>query len=184
MTTNAFKALLLCFSFALMQACSSSIDGEDYEQQAPGFDLEAFFDGEVTAWGIVQDRSGEVVQRFIVDINAYRQGADIILDETFEYSLGDGPTKRIWTISKNPDGTYNGEAADIATVANGVSHGNAFNFTYEMDLEIDTSTYRVKFDDWFWAMDENTMMNRSYIKKFGITFAEVTIFMQKQNTQR
>jgi hypothetical protein len=49
-----------------------------------------------------------------------------------------------------------------------------------MDLEVDGTSYRVNFDDWFWAFDENTMMNRSYIKKFGIVMAEVTIFMQKQ----
>ena len=36
------------------------------------------------------------------------------------------------------------------------------------------------FDDWFWAFDDSTMMNRSYIRKFGIVMAEVTIFMQKQ----
>jgi hypothetical protein len=31
-----------------------------------------------------------------------------------------------------------------------------------------------------WAFDDQTLVNRSYIKKFGITFAEVTIFMQRQ----
>ncbi|MEC8747574.1 MAG: DUF3833 family protein, partial [Pseudomonadota bacterium] len=41
-------------------------------------------------------------------------------------------------------------------------------------------TYSVTFDDWFWAFDDSTMMNRSYIRKFGIVMAEVTIFMQKQ----
>jgi hypothetical protein len=49
-----------------------------------------------------------------------------------------------------------------------------------MDLNVDGSTYRVAFDDWFFAIDDNTLMNRSYIKKFGIVMAEVTIFMQRQ----
>ncbi|WP_395344805.1 DUF3833 domain-containing protein [Ningiella sp. W23] len=160
--------------------CSVSIDGETYQSHSPEFELEQFFDGEVKAWGIVQNRSGEVVQRFIVDINAYKDGNNLILDETFEYGLGDGPKTRVWTLTPNADGTYTGNAGDIAGPATGVSHGNAFNFTYEMDLEVDGSTYRVYFDDWFWAFDQDTMMNRSYIKKFGIVMAEVTIFMQKQ----
>jgi hypothetical protein len=49
-----------------------------------------------------------------------------------------------------------------------------------MDLPVDDTTYRVQFDDWIWAFDDKTIVNCSYIKKFGITMAEVTIFMQKQ----
>ena len=166
-----------------LAGCSSSIKGEDYENISPAFDIEAFFDGNVIAWGIVQDRSGAVVQRFIVNIDAYQKDGNLILDETFEYGVGEGPEKRIWTLTKNANGTYTGSADDIAGDARGVSHGNAFNFVYEMDLAVSGSTYRVNFDDWFWAFDENTMMNRSYIKKFGITFAEVTIFMQRQESK-
>ena len=164
----------------LVSGCSVSIDGKVYENVTPEFNLESFFDGKVIAWGIVQNRSGEVVQRFKVDIDAYQQNGNLILDETFEYGVGEGPLTRVWTISKNADGSFTGNAGDIAGPATGTAHGNAFNFVYEMDLEVDGSTYRVNFDDWFWAFDDSSLMNRSYIKKFGITFAEVTIFMQKQ----
>jgi hypothetical protein len=163
-----------------LSACGVNIDGNQYKGQSPQFELETFFDGKVTAWGIVQNRSGEIVQRFIVDIDASTQDEELVLDETFNYQLGEGPTKRIWRITKNADGTYTGNAGDIAGPATGKSYGNAFNFAYEMDLDVDGTSYRVNFDDWFWAFDENTMMNRSYIKKFGIVMAEVTIFMQKQ----
>jgi len=178
---TVMKVVILTLSIAALSACSVSIDGKNYESQSPTFSLESFFDGNVMAWGIVQNRSGEVVQRFVVNIDGGMQNGKLILDETFEYGLGDGPSKRIWTLSKNADGTYTGSAGDIAGDATGTPHGNAFNFVYEMDLEVDGSTYRVNFDDWFWAFDERTMMNRSYIKKFGIVMAEVTIFMQKQD---
>lgn len=177
------RCLVLLFVLSALTGCSSSIKGEDYESITPAFDIEAFFDGQVIAWGIVQDRSGAVVQRFIVNIDGYKDGDNLILDETFEYGVGEGPEKRVWTLTKNTNGTYSGSAGDIAGDATGISHGNAFNFVYEMDLDVGGSSYRVNFDDWFWAFDENTMMNRSYIKKFGITFAEVTIFMQKQESK-
>ena len=35
------------------------------------------------------------------------------------------------------------------------------------------------FEDWIWAVDDQRIFNRSYIKKFGLVFAEVTIFMEK-----
>jgi len=49
-----------------------------------------------------------------------------------------------------------------------------------MDLPVGDKVYRVAFDDWMWAFNENTLMNRSYIRKFGLVMAEVTIFMQRQ----
>jgi hypothetical protein len=163
-----------------LSGCSVSVDGNDYKTVGPVFNIEQFFDGDVKAWGIVQNRSGEVVQRFVVDINGRIEGNTLTLDEDFEYGVGEGPSSRTWTIVKQADNTYLGRATDIEGPATGTSFGNAFNFHYEMDLPVDDTTYSVTFDDWFWAFDDKTMMNRSYIRKFGIVMAEVTIFMQKQ----
>jgi hypothetical protein len=41
----------------------------------------------------------------------------------------------------------------------------------------------VRFEDWFWALDKNRIMNRSYLQKFGFDVAEVTIFMERHPTQ-
>lgn len=173
--------ILLAVTFATgLAGCAGAPEGDTYRQQTPAFDLYQFFSGYVKAWGIVQDRSGEVVQRFIVDINARQEGDTLILEEAFTYQLGDGVKKRTWRITPQGNGRYAGEAGDILGTAKGTSYGNAFNFTYSMDLPVDDTTYEVAFDDWFFGMSEDTMMNRSYIKKFGITMAEVTIFMQKQ----
>ncbi len=88
--------------------------------------------------------------------------------------------QRTWRITPTGNGVYEGRAGDILGVAKGTSYGNAFNFQYEMDLPVDDTTYQVAFDDWFWAMGDGTLMNRSYVKKFGLVMAEVTIFMQQQ----
>ena len=180
MTMQFTRIVTIITLLFTISSCSLTIDGNDYEQQAPQFDLVEFFDGNVIAWGIVQNRSGEVVQRFIVDIKGSVQDDVLVLDETFEYIVGEGVTKRVWRLTQNPDGSFTGTAGDIAGEATGKPHGNAFNFVYEMDLEVDGTSYRVAFDDWFFAMDEATLMNRSYIKKFGIVMADVTIFMQRQ----
>ena len=172
---------LLMLSTLLLSACSVSIDGNSYKAVEPEFNLEQFFTGEVRAWGIVQNRSGDVVQRFVVDIDGSIQDGQLVLDETFTYGVGEGPVKRVWTIQQVAPGLYSGSAGDIAGLAEGQSFGNAFNFRYEMDLPVDDTEYRVSFDDWFWAFDDQTMMNRSYIKKFGLVMAEVTIFMQRQS---
>lgn len=174
------KASILSFSFILLGCTSLSIDGNNYAETQPHFNIEKFFVGNVKAWGIVQNRSGDVIQRFTVKINGSKKNNQIILDEKFTYGVGDGPESRVWTITKQDDGVYSGSASDILGEATGRSYGNAFNLNYSMNLPVGDSSYEVNFDDWIWAFDKNTIMNRSYITKFGITFAEVTIFMQKQ----
>ncbi|WP_026377482.1 DUF3833 domain-containing protein [Aestuariibacter salexigens] len=164
-----------------LTGCAGSIEGEQYQNIGPKFDLQGFFNGDVKAWGIVQDRSGNVVQRFTVDIAGSMQDGKLVLDETFDYAVGEGPEKRIWTITAKGDNAFEGQASDIAGPAQGRVFGNALYWQYEMDLPVSGSTYRVNFEDWMWAFDDKTLMNRSYIKKFGITFAEVTLFMQRQS---
>jgi len=163
-----------------LTACSTpSIDGDQYVDGGPEFRLERFFDGEVKAWGIVQDRSGNLVQRFEADIVGTWESGTLTLDETFSYDIGEGPEKRVWTITKNAEDRYTGSADDIAGPAAGSAYGNAMFWGYEMDLPVGDDTYRVTFEDWIWAVDDQRIFNRSYIKKFGLVFAEVTIFMEK-----
>ncbi len=169
--------LLLLLSLC---GCASSINGDAYSSVSPKFNLPQFFDGEVKAWGIVQNRSGDVVQRFIVDIEGSNEGKVTTLDETFNYGVGDGVKHRIWTITEESPGVYSGTASDITGPANAVVFGNALNWQYQMDLPVGDKVYRVAFDDWMWAFNESALMNRSYIRKFGLVMAEVTIFMQRQ----
>ena len=49
-----------------------------------------------------------------------------------------------------------------------------------MDLPGEDQTYRFKFDDWIFALDDRRILNRSYIQKFGLDVAEVTIFMERR----
>ena len=180
MKATKYKSLFTCIcSLCLLSSCAS-IEPDNYVNQSPQFVLEEFFDGDVNVWGIVQNRSGNVVQRFTVDIAGSVDGNTLTLDETFSYEQGSGVDKRIWVIDRHADGSYTGMADDILPGATGRSHGNAFKWTYEMELPVDNTSYRVRFDDWIWAFNDGTIMNRAYIRKFGLTFAEVTLFMQRQ----
>jgi hypothetical protein len=101
------------------------------------------------------------------------------LTEDFDYYDGE-KQRRIWTIKKLADGSYEGTASDILGKAQGQSQGNAVRWNYVMDLPVGDTTYRIRFDDWMWVMNDGVLINRSYLKKFGITVSELTIFMQKQ----
>jgi hypothetical protein len=170
---------LVLLSVICLSGCATQLDGDAYRQLEPQFDLFTFFDGDVTAWGIVQNRQGELVQRFRVDIQGSVEDDVLTLDERFFYSVGDGVKSRVWVIEKTEDGRYRGSAGDILDVAEGDNFGNAFQWQYSMDLPLDDGPVRVRFNDWIWAFDRHRIINRSYIQKFGLDVGEVTIFMEK-----
>lgn len=162
----------------MLSGCVSS-DMEHYNNTKPQMRIEEYFNGPIKAWGVVQDWRGRVVTQFDVSMVGTWNGETGTLEEDFSYYNGKRDL-RTWTIKKLDNNRYIGHAGDIIGKADGRQNGNAMNWAYTMDIEVDGSTYRVKFDDWMWLMNDGVLINRSYMKKFGITVAELTIFMQKQ----
>jgi hypothetical protein len=50
------KILIAALAF-LLSACSQ-ISVQDYHEQQPKLDLQQYFNGDITGWGMVQDRRG------------------------------------------------------------------------------------------------------------------------------
>ncbi|MEM6603728.1 MAG: DUF3833 domain-containing protein [Pseudomonadota bacterium] len=175
--TKTLFSLMLTMLFLLSGCGSSGLD--HYKGTKPQADLKAFFTGPVKAWGIIQDWRGDVVSRFDVDMQGSWKGNIGTLEEDFVYY--DGSTqRRVWTITQKKDGKYIGTASDIIGEAEGATNGSALRWAYSMDVPVDDTTYRLYFDDWMWMMNDGVLINRSYLKKFGFTVAELTLFMQKQ----
>jgi len=58
--------------------------------------------------------------------------------------------------------------------------GNALRWRYRLNLPVDGSVYEVSFDDWMYLMDEDTLINRSSMSKFGVEWGQVTLFFHRQ----
>lgn len=177
------KALIAGLA-GFIAGCTGDIDGTKYESLQPSMRLEEYFNGPIKAWGFIQDRSGNITVRFDVEMVGTWEGNKGKLEEVFTYYDTGRVDKRTWEITKLDNNRYEGKAGDIIGIAQGHFHGNAMNWSYEMDVPVDDTHYRLKFDDWMWAMNDGVVINRSYLKKFGITVAELTVFMQKQDVQK
>lgn len=152
---------------------------EEYADTQPPMHFDQFFNGPVKAWGIVQDRSGKVIKRFEVDMVGTWNGDEGTLQEHFVYY--DGETQdRTWRIRKTGPDTFTGAADDIVGTATGKSSGSAIKWNYVMKLPVGNTVYNVSFDDWMFMMRDGVLVNRSYLKKFGIRMAELSIFMEKR----
>lgn len=172
------RLILVAFCISLLAGCSTSLS--DYSSTKPEFDLQTFFTGELTATGMFQNYSDKVVRRFNVEMTGHWENDKGILDETFYYA--DGETeKRIWTIINLGNNRYTGTADDVVGKATGRVSGFALNWQYTMRLEVDGDTYDVAFDDWMYMIDENTVINKARVTKFGFTVGEVTLVINKQS---
>lgn len=175
---SATRALLLAGVLGL--AGCSSVDVDKYASEQPELDLRTYFEGTLDAHGIFQNRSGEVVRRFHVLIEASWEGDVGVLDEHFTYS--DGETqRRVWTITRHGRGQYTGTADDVVGEAVGEARGNALRWRYVLALPVGDKVYNVNFDDWMFLMDDRVMLNRSVMSKFGIRLGEVTLSFYKRD---
>jgi hypothetical protein len=74
----------------------------------------------------------------------------------------------------------------VSGVATGREEGNRFNWRYTIDLPVPAAdgsadTVRVSFDDWMWLLSDNRVLNRAYMRRFGLDVGDVTIMFEKRN---
>jgi hypothetical protein len=178
LSRSLWPLILLCaVALTSLVGCASQ-DIEAYAAQQPQIDLAHYFNGKILAHGIFQNRQGQVVRRFTVTMEGRWNGEQGILDEHFSYSDGQ-KERRVWHLTKHPDGHYSGTADDVIGTATGRAAGPAFHWTYTLKLPVDGTSYEVNFDDWMYLVDERVMLNRATLSKLGIPLGEVSLSFEK-----
>ncbi len=163
----------------LVSACSTmKIDSIPVTEQR--FLVEQYFLGQTRAHGIVMDRSGAPMRYFQVQIEGSwdEQTQTLTLDEDFLFDDGE-VSQRIWTIKREEDGRYSGQAADVDGVAKGFSRGNALNWKYTLNIPYKGKTLGVQLDDWMYLQND-VLINRAVMKKFGFRVGEILITFDHQ----
>lgn len=172
----------LVLALAGLAGCSS-VDPALYASEKPVLRLPGYFNGVVDAWGVFTDRSGRVVKRFTVVMRCSWTVVDGVetgvLDEQFTYSDG-SQQRRVWTLRKTGAQQYVGTAEDVVGEAVGETSGNAFRWRYTLALPVEGRLWHVDFDDWMYLMDNDVMLNRAVMSKFGIRLGEVTLSFRKR----
>ncbi|MEQ8967299.1 MAG: DUF3833 domain-containing protein [Azospirillaceae bacterium] len=173
---------LLVVTLLSVTGCSM-MKPEDFEGREPRFVLEEYFAGKTKAWGIFQDRFGTLRRQFTVDITGDWDGRTLTLVEDFVYE--DGETeRRTWVIEKIDEHTYEGRSEDgVIGTALMKAYGNAVNFAYDFDLKMQERTLRVRFEDWMFLQDDEVMINRATVSKFGIRLGSATIVFRRQPSE-
>ena len=171
------RLLFLLLTLTLL-SCTSNMNVKIFENETPRFVLEDYFDGKTKAWGMFHDRFGNLKRSFKVDITGTLDNDTLTLDEKFVYNDGEKES-RIWSIKILGNNKYSGTADDVIGEATGISSGNALNWKYKLNLKVKESTVAVDFDDWMFLQDDNILMNRAEVKKWGIVLGIVSITFKK-----
>jgi len=177
-----FKRIATCVTAI---ACALVLEGccpvqvSAYKNESPKLVVEDFFVGELEAVGIVRDRSGPVLKRFVCAMRGTLDGDELVLDEDFTWS--DGTTqKRVWRLRKTAPGTFVGSAGDVIGDAQVEVAGNAMRLAYTLEVPIDGSTTRLAVDDWLYLVTDSVIINHSRLSKFGLSVAEVILTIRKR----
>ena len=155
-------------------------DVSQYANLKPGLDLEHYFIGHTDAYGMFQKRDGTLVKRFHVVITGTKKDDSLILDEQFSYDDGTHQ-QRIWTLTRDAQHRWHGKAADVTDEAIGEIAGNTLHWQYGLLLPVDGSDWNMHFDDWMYLVDDNVMINRASMSKWGIELGQVTLFFVKKS---
>ena len=151
---------------------------EDFKGKQPRLIIEEYLQGNVKAWGLLQNRSGEVTRQFSADLDGSWDGKQLILNEKFNWTDGEIQTRQ-WTINKIDEHHYEGTASDVVGVAKGFSYGPAFKFEYVLLVPVKGKNIKITFDDWIFMQDEKVAINRATMTKFGLKVAELTVMFVK-----
>ncbi|MEE4347304.1 MAG: DUF3833 domain-containing protein [Paracoccaceae bacterium] len=162
----------------VLAGCTGKPALEDEKLSTRNLNLEEFFAGRTVAYGQFQDIFGTVRRRFEVEINGTWDGETLTLVEDFLYE--DGTTEqRVWTLLKTGEDTWRGTAPGVIGEAFGEERGDSFNWRYTIDLPVPDGTLRVTFDDWMWLLTEDRLLNRAYMKRYGVDIGDVIITFEK-----
>lgn len=158
----------------------ASIGVNKYASFEPEMVPETFFNGPMSAHGIVKNRKGEVIRYFNADIMGSIQGDTIILDEEFIFNDGE-KQKRVWKIKKLPNGTYSATAGDVVNEGLGEVSGNSMFLKYVLAVPYKGKTINITIDDRMYLVKPNILINESIMTKFGFKVGQIILVIKKND---
>ena len=161
-------------AFTLAMAGCSSVTPDDYQGKTPAFEPESFFNGYLTAHGVVKDFSGKAIRHFNADIMGCWSAGVGTLDEDFIFDDGE-KQKRVWTLTPDGNQTYIGTAGDVVGEGLARWQGNAMFLDYTLRIALDDRTIDVKIDDRMYRVSENVVINESKMRKLGFGIGEILL---------
>lgn len=167
--------LFFCLLGSLVSgSCSSPLPLEGFHGTAPALDPVQFFTGHVRSWGVIENRRGQPTQIVTTECQGGPEGPDG-LHMVQQLHVGSDPvTVRDWHMRRSAPGRFEATANDVVGTATGEAVGRAFHWQWTLALDPGNPVKNITMDQWWYALDDGSMLNRTTIRKLGVILAEVT----------
>ena len=166
------RLLALVLTLSLL-GCSRGMPIEEFRATAPAFDPIRFFTGHVRSWGVLEDRSGQPTDIVATDCLGEASGDGLRMVQ--HLTIGrEARTTRTWQMRRTGPGRYEATANDMVGAAVGEASGRAFHWTWTLALSPGNDLKNVSMDQWWYALDDGSMLNRTTVRKLGVILIEVS----------
>ncbi|MEE4143915.1 MAG: DUF3833 domain-containing protein [Halieaceae bacterium] len=169
----------LVLTLTLALAGCGSVAVQDYAGRTPALVPERFFDGDLTAHGVIKDRGGRVIRYFNADIKAYWRDGVGTLEEDFVFDDGE-TSRRVWTLTPKGPGTYVGTAGDVIGEGQLQVAGNSMFLDYVLRIPYGDSTLDLRIDDRMYLVTPDILINESRMLKFGFEVGEILLVIERR----
>ncbi len=153
-----------------------------YKNLKPKLLLENFFNGDIEAWGLFEDRFGIIRKRFTCKIQAkFNKSKNTIeVNENFTYD-DKSKEQRTWVLTKINQNEYEAYTESVIGKGTGKVSGNAFHWRYIIELPLYGRKTRVKFDDRMYLISKDVIINKAVMTKFGLKLGTCHLYFKKIN---
>lgn len=153
--------------------CGEVMPVDGFRATAPTIDPIRFFTGHVVSWGVLENRSGQPTS--VVTTDCVGEADGDALRMTQRLTIGqDAPVTRIWQMRRTGPGHYEATANDMVGTATGEASGRAFHWTWTLATSPGNSLKNVEMDQWWYLLDDGSMLNRTTVRKLGAILIEVS----------
>jgi hypothetical protein len=143
-------------SCAMLEAMNKKPLNElDSLSNANKMNIKTFFDGDMNAVGIRQDKNDKIIGTYLAKINAkWDENKGVI---KYNFTLTEGKKdSRTWLLTLSDDNSFEGVGHDVSGSAQGTQVGNAMRMIYTLSFKKDGKKEEVKYEDRVYLVDEKS----------------------------
>ena len=156
-----------------LSGCGEALPVGSFRSTAPVLDPIQFFTGHVASWGVLEDRAGQPTRIVTTDCVGETGGGTLRMTQRLLIGQG-APVTRQWQMRRVGPGRFEATANDMVGTATGEAAGRAFHWTWTLATSPGDSLKNVSMDQWWYLLDDGSMLNRTTIRKLGVILAEVS----------
>jgi len=138
----------------------------------------AFFTGHEISWGVEENRGGQPTGIVTTDCTGTPDGTGgITMVQTLH--TGGTTTTRTWHMRQTGAKTYTATANDMTGTTTATITGRAMHWRWTLETTPGNPLKNVTMNQWFYHMDNGTVMIRTTISKAGLLLLQISEQFEK-----